>query len=164
MIEDLISDTLKITIEDNGKGMDPKTVANITDPFITSRTTRKVGLGIPFFKATAEACEGSFCIESEIGMGTKVSASFKHSHIDRMPLGDLASTLLSLIIGTPEVHWFFDYQINEHGFVFDDEPIKQILEGIPLSEPSVMKYIREVLEEGIKNVRQQALAKVETGK
>lgn len=161
VVEDLISDQLKIFIEDDGKGMNSETVAIITDPFITSRTTRKVGLGIPFFKAAAEACEGSFSIASEVGMGTKVCATFKHSHIDRMPLGDLVSTLLSLIIGTPEVHWLFEYQVDEHRYVFDDEPVKQILEGIPLSEPTVMKYIRETLEEGIGSVRLQAFQRIE---
>ena len=155
--EDLNSDHLTITIEDNGKGMDAETVAKITDPFITSRTTRNVGLGIPFFKAAAEACEGHFSIQSRPGQGTTVTADFKRSHIDRMPLGDLASTLQTLIIGTPEVHWIFDYRINEDVFQFDNEPIKEILEDVPLSDPGVMKYIRETLRTGIAELRQQAL-------
>lgn len=155
--EDLISDRLTITIEDNGKGMDAETVARITDPFITSRTTRNVGLGIPFFKAAAEACEGHFSIQSRPGLGTTVTADFRRSHIDRMPLGDLASTLQTLIIGTPEVHWIFDYRINEDIFQFDNEPVKEILGDVPLSDPGVMKYIRETLRTGIAELRQKAL-------
>jgi anti-sigma regulatory factor (Ser/Thr protein kinase) len=155
--EDLRDDRLTITIEDNGKGMDAETVARITDPFITSRTTRSVGLGIPFFKAAAEACEGYFTIQSRPGLGTTVTAVFKRSHIDRMPLGDLAGTLQTLIIGTPEVHWIFKYRINDEEFQFDDQPVKEILAGVSISDPSVMRYIRETLRTGIDEIRQKTL-------
>jgi len=151
--EDLDKDILRILIQDNGKGMDAETLAKITDPFITSRKTRSVGLGIPFFKAAAEACEGSFTIHSVPGKGTTVEAVFKHSHIDRMPLGNIESTLLTLLMGTPEIHWIFEYRNNESCFIFDDQPIKETLDGIPLSEPAVMRYIREMIETGIQEAR-----------
>lgn len=147
--EDMSQDLLEINILDNGMGMDAKTVDNIADPFITSRTTRKVGLGIPFFKAAAEACDGSFKIESQPGIGTNVSASFKHSHIDRMPLGDITGTILTLFLGTPNIHWIYEQQVNDKIFFFDDQPIKETLDGISLTEPSILKYLRETLEEGI---------------
>jgi len=152
--ENILDDILKIVIEDNGKGMNAETLARITDPFVTSRTTRSVGLGIPFFKAAAEACEGSLNIQSQPGQGTTVEVVFKHSHIDRMPLGDLTSTLLTLLIGTPDIHWIFEYRVNDQTFVFDDEPIKETLDGVPLTEPAVMKYIRAAIREGIEDVRQ----------
>ncbi len=155
--EDLKADTLTIEIEDNGKGMDEETLSRITDPFVTSRTTRKVGLGIPFFKAAAEACHGSFTIESSPGKGTRVQAVFQHSHIDRMPLGDMIGTLLTLIIGTPEIHWVYRHQINDQSFIFDDQPIKEELSGVPLSEPAVMRFIRSYLEEGLKVIQPQKL-------
>ncbi len=161
--EDLSTDRLRIRIEDDGKGMDAETLAKITDPFVTSRTTRKVGLGIPFFKAAAEACAGTFNIQSAIGQGTTVEATFRHSHIDRMPLGDLTGTLLTLVIGSPEVHWIFEYRFNQERFIFDDEPIKQTLMGVSLSEPTVMKYIHQDLEKGIQAARQDANTKIETG-
>ena len=151
--EDLESDMLRIVVEDNGKGMDPETLARVTDPFVTSRTTRKVGLGIPFFKAAAEACEGTLNIQSKPGEGTTINVLFKHSHIDRMPLGDIVSTLQTLIIGTPEIHWIFEYRYNGCSFVFDDEPIKETLAGVPLSETAVMKFIREMLVSGIQESR-----------
>ena len=88
--------------------MDAERLARITDPFVTSRTTRKVGLGIPLFKAAAESCNGSFDIQSTSGLGTNVTAAFQESHIDRMPLGDLKSTLISLLIGYPDVHWVLE--------------------------------------------------------
>ncbi len=153
--ENLMEDNLKITIEDNGKGMDEATLARVTDPFVTSRTTRKVGLGIPFFKAAAEACQGYLQIRSKPGQGTVVEVLFKHSHIDRMPLGDITGTLMTLIIGSPEVNWIFDYQYNQTAFHFDDAPIKAELDGIPLTTPAVIKFIREALNTGIAETRQQ---------
>jgi len=153
-------DFLRIVIEDNGKGMDADTLAKITNPFVTSRTSRKVGLGIPFFKAAAEACEGAFNIQSEHGSGTTVEAVFKHSHIDRMPLGDITGTFLTLLIGAPDVHWCFEYHVNERAFIFDDEPIKNTLDGVSLTTPMVLKYMREIIEEGIRNVRHQTPVKV----
>ncbi len=161
--ENLEEDQLSIRIEDNGKGMKAETLERIVDPFVTSRTSRKVGLGIPFFKAAAEACEGTFNIQSKPGQGTKVEVTFKHSHIDRMPVGDLTGTLMTLVIGSPEVHWVFEYRVNQQRFVFDDEPIKQTLMDIPLSEPAVMKFIRQELEQGIQIVRQNAAAKIKSG-
>ena len=89
---DEAADTLTITIEDNGCGMTTEQTARVTDPFFTTRTTRKIGLGVPFFKMAAESTGGSFSIQSEPGVGTKVTAVFGLSHIDRMPLGDIQHT------------------------------------------------------------------------
>lgn len=157
------ADKLEILIEDNGKGMNAETLSRITDPFITSRTTRKVGLGIPFFKAAAEMCDGVFSIQSTQGVGTTVQAAFKLSHIDRMPLGDLSGTLQTLLIGTPEVNWIFEYRNDEKRFIFDDQPIKDTLDGLPLSEPSVIKFIREMIDEGIADVRHKVPSEITTG-
>ena len=150
--EDMAADLLRIVIEDDGKGMDPDTLKHIVDPFVTSRTTRKVGLGLPFLKLAAETCDGSFLISSQVGSGTKVETSFRHSHIDRMPLGNIADTILTLAIGTPDIHWVFEYQNGREKFIFDNRPIKEILGDIPLSDPAVIKYIRNTLEEGIMGV------------
>ncbi len=152
--EDIKNDVLKIVVEDNGKGMDAETLARITDPFVTSRTTRQVGLGIPFFKAAAEACDGALVLHSQPGVGTTMQVTFKYSHLDRMPLGDVTSTLLTLIIGTPDIHWVFEYQVNEETFVFDDKVIKEELKGVSLTEPAVIKFIRDALNEGINDVHQ----------
>ena len=148
VVENLNNDTLTIRIQDNGKGMDEALVRQITDPFITSRTTRKVGLGIPFLKAAAEACNGSFQIRSEPGQGTDVVVIFQLSHIDRMPLGDLRGTYLSLIVGYPAVNWILKYQMDDREFVLDDRPIKEVLNGVPLSHPEVIQYLREVIRDG----------------
>ncbi len=100
-------------------------MANLSDPFVTSRTTRKVGLGIPFLKAAAEACNGHLRIESAIGKGTEMEVEFQRSHIDRMPLGDLQDTCLNLLIGYPNVHWMFEYQKDQNHFYLDDHELKR---------------------------------------
>lgn len=153
VIENLKTDLLKLSVQDDGCGMSPEMVAKVTDPFITSRTTRKVGLGIPLLKEAAEACNGNFNITSKVGEGTKLSVQFQHSHIDRMPLGDLVTTLLHLLVANPAVHWVFRYQFNDHEFVFDDAPVKAELEGVSLSEPSILNCLREMLQSGINDAR-----------
>ncbi|MCE1253154.1 MAG: ATP-binding protein [Anaerolineae bacterium] len=153
IIEDTDRDCLKMSVLDDGKGMDAEMLARVTDPFVTSRTTRKVGLGIPLLKAAAEACNGRFDIHSEPGKGTRVSVEFQRSHIDRAPLGDLANTFLSVVIGSPQIHWVLNYQVNSNRFEFDDQPIKDELKDIPLSDPEVIKYLRNTLKEGINSVQ-----------
>ncbi|MEN6435846.1 MAG: ATP-binding protein [Anaerolineaceae bacterium] len=155
VVEDTISDRLCMSVKDDGKGMSAEMVSKVCDPFVTTRTTRKVGLGIPLLKAAAEACNGSFKIESEPGAGTYVEAEFQRSHIDRMPLGDLAATFLTLLIGTPEVHWIFRYKVNDKEFLFDDSPVKKELGDIPLSEPLVINFLRVYLSDGINSIRPQ---------
>jgi hypothetical protein len=157
--EDYRADLLTASIEDNGKGMSPELVKNVTDPFVTSRTTRKVGLGIPLLKEAAEACNGGMVITSALEAGTKVEVTFQHSHIDRMPLGDLPSTFLSLAIAHPDVHWIFRYSVQPpdsaelRNFEFDDQPIKDTLGDVPLTDPDVLAYVRGMLEEGIKSTQ-----------
>ena len=96
--EDTSRDELIILVEDNGQGMDKETINKVKDPFFTSRNTRKVGLGIPLLQAAAKRCGGDLKIQSEPGKGTRVTAYFIDSHIDRAPLGNLCDTLLSLIV------------------------------------------------------------------
>jgi hypothetical protein len=158
IVEDLQKDILRAVIRDDGRGMDAQTVAAITDPFVTSRKTRNVGLGIPLLKEAAEACKGALSIASEAGKGTSVEVNFQHSHIDRMPLGDLAGTVLSLVIAHADIHWQFEYTFcSREGdckiFEFDDQPIKQTLGDVPLTEPAVLSFLRESIQEGISNCK-----------
>ena len=152
--EDSRADRLRCAVVDDGIGMDAATVKQVADPFVTSRVTRNVGLGIPLLKAAAEACEGSLTIQSTPGKGTRIDVEFQRSHIDRMPLGDLAETILTLVVGCPEVHWILIYRVDDQVFEFDDALIKQELEGIPLTEPSILAYIRNELESGVKQTQQ----------
>jgi anti-sigma regulatory factor (Ser/Thr protein kinase) len=156
VIEDIRADLLAITVEDDGRGMDTHTVQKVVDPFVTSRVTRNVGLGIPLLKAGAEACNGDLTIHSTLGVGTRLKVTFQRSHIDRIPLGDLAETFFSLVVGCPEVHWRFTYQVDQEAFEFDDAPIKAELEGISLTEPSILAYLRELIQQGIDQVQKSA--------
>jgi hypothetical protein len=156
VMEDTRSDRLYMSVKDDGVGMDEVMVAKVIDPFVTSRTTRKVGLGIPLLKAAAEACNGWLKIQSTPGRGTRVEVEFQRNHIDRMPLGDLAGTMVTLVIGTPEVHWILKYRVNDKEYIFDDTLIKEELDGIPLSEPSVISFIKNDVMSGIAAIQKLA--------
>ena len=135
---DEAADTLTITIEDNGCGMTAEQTARVTDPFFTTRTTRKIGLG---------STGGSFSIQSEPGVGTKVTAVFGLSHIDRMPLGDMNGTIYTLIIFNTQIDFLYTYTFNQRSFTLDTREFKNILEGVPLNNPEVSEYIRQFLNE-----------------
>lgn len=161
--ENLPADRLSASVTDDGKGMDAALLQRVIDPFTTSRTTRKVGLGIPLFKEAAEACDGGLTIHSEPGKGTRLDVNFRRSHIDRMPLGDLAGTILTLVVAYPSVHWVFTYRVIQPGndenqveFTFDDQPIKDTLAGVPISEPGILGFVRSLLEEGVAEVQTAA--------
>ncbi|MBC8534452.1 ATP-binding protein [Yeguia hominis] len=145
--ENLIRDLLTIVIADNGCGMTPEQVRRVTDPFYTTRTTRKVGLGVPFFKMAAEMAGGTFSIVSQPGTGTTVTATFQRSHIDRMPLGDMPQTICCLMCMNEAINFVYTYQFNEKVFTVSSAELKAVLDGVPLSNPQVMQFINEFLQE-----------------
>lgn len=151
--EDLVADELWLEVTDNGKGMSEEMVAKVLDPFVTTRTTRKVGLGIPLLKQAAEACGGFLKVESELGKGIKLTAKFQHSHIDRMPLGDLEDTMITLLLGTPAVNWVFNYYYNDQCFEFDDTEVKEALGDLPLSDFRVIEFLSNTIADGIKDTK-----------
>lgn len=140
-------DTLSIIIKDNGRGMTKEQAARVEDPFYTTRTTRKVGLGVPFFKQAALGTGGTFSIESQLGVGTCVKAVFIYSHIDRMPLGDITATIHTLITYNTQTDFLYTYIYNDKSFILDTREFKEILGGVPLDTPEVSAYIREYLAE-----------------
>lgn len=149
---DRAADTLEVSISDNGRGMTAEQAERVTDPFYTTRTTRKVGLGIPFFKMAAELTGGSLSIESEPGIGTKTKAVFGLTHIDRMPLGDMAGTMTALIGPNPDIDFVLRYSVDDNSFELDTREMRIILEGIPLYEPEVLGYIAGYINENIDSV------------
>ncbi len=144
---DMASDLLTVIIKDDGCGMTAEQVSHVTDPFFTSRTTRKVGLGVPFFKYAAESTGGSFTIQSQPGKGTTVTAVFVLSHIDRMPLGDITSTIHTLVVYHPESDFLYRYGYNGASFTLDTREFKEVLGGVPFDEPEISEYIRDYLTE-----------------
>lgn len=152
-------DMLSFSIIDDGTGMDAETLANAQNPFYTSKAERekKVGLGIPLFKQNSEACDGKFVMVSELGKGTELLASFKRSHIDRMPVGSLADTVIGSIIGHAETDFLLQVVHNtlteSLEYEFDTRIIKEELGDIPLTYPDVIQYISEDINNGIKNTK-----------
>jgi hypothetical protein len=149
---DTKENTLTISVADNGKGMSKELLNSVIDPFATTRKTRKVGLGIPLFRQAALHTEGSFNIESEEGVGTKTTAVFTLDHIDRVPMGDLPGTITVLIGGDPEVDFTLYYKVDDREYEFDTRPVREIMEGIPLSEPEILAYIEGMLAENLENI------------
>ena len=145
-------DLVAITLSDDGKGMAPDFLKTVTSPFTTTRTTRKVGLGIPMFKENAELTGGTFSIESTVGAGTKMRAGFVLSSIDRPPLGDLAATMISLVVSNPEFQFHLDYLVDGQSFSFDTEEIRAVLGPVPLDSPEVVSWMKDYLKEGIESL------------
>ena len=145
--EDLAADRLTITLEDNGCGMTEEQVSQVTDPFFTTRTTRRVGLGVPFFKYAAESTGGTFAIRSAPGKGTTVTAVFVLSHIDRMPLGDISGVIHDLIVYHPDTDFCYTYEYDGKSFTLDTREFREILGDIPLNSPKVSSYISDYLTE-----------------
>jgi len=142
-------DRFEIIIKDNGKGIKEDFLKNITDPFVTTRTTRKVGMGLPFFKFSAEQSGGHFDISSKSGVGTTVKAEYVISSIDRMPLGDIGETVLSLIISSENVNYLFKVKSDKGEGYLDTREIKETLDGLPISSSEVISFLRDYMQENI---------------
>ncbi len=145
-------DTLAITIEDNGFGMSEEQVRSVIDPFFTTRTTRKVGLGVPLFKMEAEMTGGSFRIDSKLGEGTSLTAVFKPSHVDMIPLGDIGSVIHLLITCNPDIDFLYvrsfeDKEGNRVENALDTRELREQLGDVPFNENEVSAWIREYIAE-----------------
>jgi hypothetical protein len=145
VLADTAKDLLTVTILDNGKGMDAAMVESVLSPFTTSRTTRKVGLGIPMFRETALTSNGSFDITSTPGKGTRVTATLEISSIDRPPLGALADTLHILIISNPDIEFIVRMVCDEREEILDTRELRTVLGSVALNNPEVSAWIREAL-------------------
>lgn len=141
------NDRLTISIEDDGCGMTKEQVQNVIDPFFTTRTTRKVGLGVPLFKLAAEQTGGDFDIQSIVNKGTKTTASFVMSSVDMTPLGDINSTVSILIRCNPDIDFIFTHKTDTGSFTLDTRELREVLGGVPLDTPDVVQWIEEFLEE-----------------
>ena len=146
--ESSAEDTLTLKIIDNGRGMTAEQAARVTDPFFTTRTTRKVGLGVPLFKMAAEQTGGSLSIESTLGVGTAVTAVFVASHIDCPPVGDMAGTITLLIQGAPELELHYTHRRGDALARLDTEELHALLgPELSLAEPELILWIRDYLQE-----------------
>jgi len=147
--ESVQKNIVEIEIKDNGCGMSEEFVQRVTDPFVTTRTTRKVGLGIPLFKQSAEDTDGSFSIRSKVGEGTVVYASFRLDHLDRAPIGDMSGTLVSLIQANDKIRFIYRHVTDNGTFILDTDEFHEQLGDVPLSEPAVLNWIGEYINENL---------------
>ncbi len=147
---DTAADTLTVVIDDDGCGMEEEFLKRVQDPFTTTRTTRPVGLGIPLFKEAAETAGGRFEIRSQVGVGTTVTAVFGLENIDRMPLGDMASTMTTLIQCHENCDFVFNYKLDENEFVLDTRQLKEILGDVPLTSAEIVLWIRDFISDNMR--------------
>jgi len=152
--EDVKNNLLAIAIKDNGKGMTPEQVAQVTDPFFTSRTTRKVGMGLPLYRQTAEQSGGALKVESETGVGTTVAATFVYDHIDRPPTGDLANAVVLMMSANPDHLFKFTYKYNDKSYSIDTREINEALDGMPIHDVQVINMIQQIIEDNMAALRE----------
>jgi hypothetical protein len=150
--ESISSNFYKLTIEDNGCGMSSEMVEKVTDPYTTSRTTRKVGLGLPLLKQNAELANGYLSIASELGVGTTVTAMFEYNHIDRVPIGDVAGVVVMLISMNPTINFIYTHTAPQGKYRFDTQEIKEILGDVSIRDMAIQKYLKEMIQENLEEI------------
>jgi hypothetical protein len=150
--EDLAKDRLTLEVKDNGRGIPREMIGRVTDPFVTSRTTREVGLGLPLLKEAAERCAGHLEVDSQVGKGTRILASFQLDHFDRAPLGDMAETLAVLITANPGVNFLYEHWVDGRTYRLDTREMREILGPVGLEEPWVHDFIRQDVQKGLKEI------------
>jgi len=152
IVESQKDDLFSIGIKDDGFGMSEEMLAKVTDPFFTTRTTRKVGLGLSLLKQNAEQAGGRMELSSKEGKGTSLKAVFSHSHLDRPSLGDVAGTMVLLAGANPEMDFLYKHITDKGEYVFDTKEVKEVLEGVSVSDPEIMKYLKEMIKENLNTI------------
>ncbi|NLY53335.1 MAG: sensor histidine kinase [Firmicutes bacterium] len=145
--EDLATNCLRLMVRDNGHGMTKEQCRKALDPFYTTRTARKVGLGLALLQAAAERAAGQVRICSELGKGTTVFADFMYDHIDRAPIGDMAATLVSIITLNEQCHITYRHRRDQREFTVSSRELKQELAGMPLNHPQVVAWLGRYMRE-----------------
>ncbi len=156
IIESETENIFSLYVEDNGCGMSLDMLEKVRDPFTTSRTTRKVGLGIPMLEQTCIQCNGGLYLESTPGKGTVLKAHMEYNNIDRPPMGDIINSLYLLLIMHPETDFLYIHRFNENEFILDTKEIKEIIDPMPLNDPEIGEWLKSFIEEGIESLKQPA--------
>lgn len=143
-------DLLSIEVIDNGEGMDKETLEKALGPFYTSKMVRRFGFGLSLLSEAAKAANGLLSVQSQKGRGTRIKADFQHSHIDRQPLGDIGQTIITLIIGNPEIDFIFVHKKDDHRYILDTRKIKTQLHETPINSPAGIRMVKENLKKSYK--------------
>lgn len=149
LVEESASHSLTFVITDNGKGMSDEIRTNATDPFFTSRTTRRIGMGLPLLKQNAEQTGGHVLIESQEGKGTQVTALFHRDHIDCPALGDLVGTIVMTATGNPGIEFNYHHRKDGLEYDFNSGEIKSALDGVVLTDPAVYPLLCELVRNNL---------------
>lgn len=150
--ESIKSDLYHIVITDNGNGIPDEILKNVTDPFVTTRTKRKMGLGLPLLKYHAELTGGGLVVNSRLGKGTEVKATFFYSHIDRQPLGDITGVLTVLLASNREINFIYRHITDKGEYLFSSKETKEYLETNSLTDISLLKQIGSMIKENLKEI------------
>ncbi len=150
LVEDKKRDLLSIEVIDNGTGMDEETRKRALDPFFTSKKVRRFGLGLSLLSESAKAAGGHLSIESKPGKGTRIRADFQSSHIDRKPLGDMGQTIITLVIGNPNVDLIYVHKKNGYNYILDTRKIRSQLKNIPLNSLDGIKMLKNELRKDLR--------------
>lgn len=143
----------RFTIDDDGVGISDDILKTIKNPFTTTRTTRKVGLGIPLLNSTCELCNGKLDIRRKEDKGTILVTEMEYNNIDRPPMGDIASTVVGLICSNPLIHFVYSHSYNKNTFVLDTDEINEILDGTPITDTKIYTWLKEYVKENIDSLK-----------
>ncbi|NWG02734.1 MAG: ATP-binding protein [Syntrophaceae bacterium] len=152
VMEEPKEDRLVIEIKDDGIGMDEAVSRKATDPFFTTRTSRRVGLGLSLIAQAAQETGGTVRIESELGKGTKVTATFQYHHIDRKPLGNMIETMTTLLLGNAGLDISYTHQKEGKSYVLNGRSLKERFKDRSLTDPEVIQWLRKDLKEGLAQI------------
>jgi len=152
VIEEPREDRLTIEIQDDGIGMDEEVSQKAVDPFFTTRSSRKVGLGLSLLAQAAQETGGSLRIESTLGKGTRVIATFQYHHIDRKPLGSMVETMVTLLLGNPDLEIFYNHRKEGKSYVLSSPWLKNRFKDRSLIDPEIIQWVRTHLKEGLKQI------------
>jgi hypothetical protein len=155
IVEAHSEDLLKIVVRDNGKGLPPEKIDKITDPFVTTRTSRRVGLGLPLLAAAARRCGGDLTVNTKPDEGTEVTATFQYGHIDRAPMGDIAATITTLILGNPDIDFVYTHIIDGNDFSLDTREIKKDMQDLSLADPVVIHHLTDSIRNSLKQLESE---------
>jgi len=153
LVESASQNLLCISIADNGEGMPADILAKASDPFFTTRNTRRLGLGLSLLKQKAIQAGGTFELTSQLGIGTNLTATFQLQHIDTPPLGDVACSIAQMASSNPTLDFVYIHQTDKDQFQFDTREVKQTLEGVPISNSSIYAFLKELISSNLEEIR-----------
>lgn len=154
--DSLLRNVIEMIVTDNGKGMSEEFVKTVMDPFTTSRTTRKVGMGVAFMKGLTEQCGGTFDVKSKLGVGTTLTATVQKDHIDTPAMGNLGEMMMYCIQSNADIDYEFTYRTDAGEYKCNTVEIKETLDGVSILEPEILLWVKDYINGGIQELKEEA--------